>query len=122
MSLFNSLKQYYVIPKYGKDFTETKLTPKALYHIGIKMVEELQKLHEAGYTHNNIIASSIVLDGDNVRLVGLSQTRGIKSKSYELLRQDFWALQENIDFNAYTPKSDMIMLTRFLLKEKYTTE
>lgn len=122
MSLFYSLKLYYIIPKYGKDFSDSRLTPKAVYHAGIQMIEELQKLHEAGYTHNNITASSIVLDGDNIRLVGLGRVRRIESKSKELLRQDIWALEEKIDFKAYTPKSDMIMLTRFLLKEKYSTE
>lgn len=41
MAMFNSLKQYYIMPKFGKNFNDIKLTQKALYHIGIKMVEEL---------------------------------------------------------------------------------
>lgn len=79
-------------------------------------------MHEAGYTHNNVNAKSIVLDGDNVRLVGFGQSKKIGCNGKELYRQDVWAAKQKIEFKTQTPKSDMVMLTRFLLREKYITE
>jgi tRNA A-37 threonylcarbamoyl transferase component Bud32 len=73
MSVFTSLKQYCIVPKYGNNFAEYKLTPKTRYHLAIRITEELQKLHSAGFTHNNVTLSSIVLDGDNIRLSGFGK-------------------------------------------------
>lgn len=110
------------MPKYGSNFTEYKLTPKTRYHLAIRITEELQKLHTAGFTHNNVNLASIVLDGDNVRLSGFDKAKSIGFRDQELLRQDVWAARHKINYRANTPKSDFVMLIKLILQDKYSIE
>jgi hypothetical protein len=64
----------------------------------------------------------MVVDDSEVQLVGLSQVTKISAKSKEVLREDVWALTKQIEFKARTPKSDMVMLAKFLLQDQYNEE
>lgn len=82
----------------------------------------MRKVHEAGFTHNDVSARNIVLDGDKLALVGFSKAAKITDKPKELLRQNAWACMNNIDYRANTPKSDLVMVAKFLLRDQVQME
>ena len=110
------------MPKYGANLANLNPTTKALLHAGIKVLRILKRLHQAGLTHNQVEARHILVDGSEVRLLGFDHAKKIGAKSKELLREDVWAIQNHIEFKANTPKSDLVQLAKFLLRDEFDVE
>ena len=60
---------FYVMPKYGKNLEtyfnqyNQRFRPKTILQLGIKMVEIIEKIHDAGYTYNDLKLDNILIGG-----------------------------------------------------------
>ena len=129
---------FYVMPKYGKNldsifnFYKCKFSPKTIFMIGIKLLEIIEKIHEAGYTYNDLKLDNILV-GDNsqeehslheIRLVDFGFAARYMTKEGHHIPQDevdvfrsnmIFATVNQFDFKVTSRRDDLQSLCYLLI-------
>ena len=79
-----SLYSFYVMPKYGKDIEsyfqsqDKKISLASIVHLGIKVLEMLEVVHEAGYIYGDLKLDNILIgEGEDLPENGTTPTQNV---------------------------------------------
>ena len=134
----NKFMSFYVMNKYGHNLEEyygelERFSKKTIYQVGIKMINCLERIHEAGYTYNDLKLDNILI-GDHkssysslheirlcdfgfaIRYIDKKTKKHFEPSEVEVFRSNMiFASVNQFDFKQTSRRDDMMSLCYFLV-------